>query len=162
MYKQHLLFNLKREIDLIRQIAPLIKEKDLDYRPYEKARSTYQLMQYVSHIGGNMLRWFIDNDLNADEWAEIRENYNTLTINNFSTHLDAQIAMIEKYMDGITEEDLLTKEVEMPWKEKMVLGAAIINAPIKWLCAYRKELFIYLKMNGNTDISTKEAWTIME
>jgi hypothetical protein len=49
----------------------------------------------------------------------------------------------------------------LPSKEKMILGTAIINAPIKWLAAYRLQLFTYLKMNGRSDISTREAWTMM-
>jgi hypothetical protein len=65
-------------------------------------------------------------------------------------------------MNMISEKDLDTMEVELPWKEKMVLGTAIINCPIKWLATYRMQIFMYLKMNGRQDISTKEAWSLLE
>ncbi len=162
MYKQHLLQNLQREIFLLKQLAPFIEERDLDYRPVEKMRSTHELMQYLSGIGATMLRWFVINDLTPDEWVKIRAYRKTVTRENFKERLDEQMEDIIKYMDMISEEDLDKKEVELPSKEKMVLGTAIINAPIKWLASYRMQLFTYLKMNGRHEISTREAWTVME
>ena len=115
MYKQQLLDSLQREIFLLKQIAPLIEEKDLDYRPVEKMRSTIELMQYLSGIGAVMLRWFVKNDLNPEEWGKIREYRKTLTRENFKERLDEQMEQIVKYMDMISEEDLFKKEVELPW-----------------------------------------------
>jgi hypothetical protein len=54
----------------------------------------------------------------------------------------------------------MQKEVEMPWKGKMPLGAAIINAPVKWLTTYRMQLFLYLKMNGRPELATGDAWRL--
>jgi hypothetical protein len=162
MYKEHLYQNLEREIILLKQIAKTIQEKDLDFRPHEKSRSNIELMRYLSGLGANMLRWFIDNDLTPDEWLKIREHQKTLTIENFPARLDEQLATIKRYMDAITEEELLTKEITLPSKEKMILGTAIINAPIKWLASYRLQLFVNLKLNGHETLSTKEAWSVME
>lgn len=161
MYKQQLLQNLQREIFLLKQLAPMIGENDLDFRPTEKMRSTLELMQYLSSIGSAMMRLFVKNDLNPEEWGKIREYRKSLTRENFKERLDEQMADIISYMEQISEEDLVKKEVELPSKEKMILGTAIINAPIKWLAVYRMQLFMYLKMNGRHEISTKEAWTIM-
>lgn len=162
MYKHQLLQNLQREIFLLKQLAPLIEERDLDFRPAEKMRSTMELMQYLSGIGATMLRWFVINDLTPEEWVKIREYRKSLTLENFRDRLDEQMEDIVKYMNMINEEDLVKVEVTLPSKEKMVLGTAIINAPIKWLAAYRMQLFMYLKMNGRSEISTREAWTVIE
>jgi hypothetical protein len=161
MYKQHLLQNLQREIFLLKQLAPMIEERDLDFRPVEKMRSTLELMQYLSTIGASMLRLFVKNDLTPEEWTKIREYRKGVTRENFKDRLDKQMQDILMYMDQISEEDLNKKEVELPSKEKMIMGTAIINAPIKWLAVYRMQLFMYLKMNGRQDISTREAWTVM-
>lgn len=162
MFKQHLIQNLQREIFLLKQLAPLIEEKDLDFRPAEKMRNTLELMQYLSGVGATMLRWFVKNDLTPEEWVKIREHRKTLTRENFKDRLDQQMEEILMYMNMITEEDLNKMEVELPSKEKMILGTAIINAPIKWLAAYRYQLFTYLKMNGRPDLSTREAWTVIQ
>lgn len=161
MYKQHLLQNLQREIFLLKQLAPMIEERDLDFRPVEKMRSTLELMQYLSGIGSTMFRWFLKNDITPEEWVKIREHRKTVTRENFKERLDIQMEEILMYMNMISEEDLNKMEVELPWKEKMILGTAIINCPIKWLATYRMQIFMYLKMNGRHEISTKEAWSIM-
>jgi hypothetical protein len=44
----------------------------------------------------------------------------------------------------------------------MKLGAAIINAPIKWMASYRMQLFLNLKINGNVELGTKDAWIMAE
>ena len=160
MYKEHLIQSLEREIILLKRLALIIEEKDLDFRPHEKLRSTYELMQYLSGVSSVMLRWFIKNDLNPEAWEKIRAYRKTLTVQNFPERLNEQWEEIQNYMKSISEEDLYTKEVELPSKEKMVLGMAILNAPVKWLAAYRMELFVYLKMNGKTELSTKEAWVL--
>jgi hypothetical protein len=158
MYKDQLLFSLEREIQLLKKMAPMIEAKDLDFRPGEKVRSSVELMRYLSYIGGTMLRWFVKDDLNAEVWAGIRAHAGNVTIENFPDYLDQQLADIRSYMAEVTEEDLLNKEVSLPTKEKMMLGAAIINAPIKWLAVYRMQLFVNLKLNGRPELGTRDAW----
>jgi hypothetical protein len=160
MYKQHLLFNLEREINLLKQLAPFIEEQDLDFRPHEKVRSVHELMGYLSNIGALMLRWFVHNDISKEEWVTIREERKHLTREGFIKKLDWQLEQVRHYMNLVSEEDLVMKEVELPSKEKMPLGAAIINAPIKWLSSYRMQLFVFLKMNGRVEIGTREAWSV--
>lgn len=153
--------NMERELLLLRQHASMIQAEELDYRANEKTRSTIELMRYLSGVGATMLRWFIDNDLTKEEWEKINAYRATLTIENFPDRIDEQIVLIRGYMDRITEEDLLHKVIEMPNKEKLPLGAAIIMGPIKWLTTYRMQLFNHLKANGRPDISTPEAWRLL-
>lgn len=162
MYKQHLLQNIEREITLLKQLTPFIEEKDLAFRPVEKVRSTFELMQYLSTIGTYMMRHMLKNDINDEARQQYKEYRSTLTRANFNERLDKQLEEIKTYFSEISEEDLLLKEVSLPTREVLPLGAAIINAPIKWLTAYRMELFVYLKLNGHLELSTKEAWTIIQ
>lgn len=162
MYKEQLLQNMQREIDLLKQLAPVIKESDLHFRPHEKVRSTLELMQYLSGLGAVMMRWLVKNDITPEDWVKIREYRSTLTQENFMERLDQQSKDIAAYFDMITDEDLITKDAILPSKETMKLGAAIINAPIKWMASYRMQLFLNLKINGNVDLGTKDAWIMAE
>lgn len=161
MYKDHLLQNIEREIVLLKRMIPLIEEKDLDFRPTEKVRSTYELMQYLSEIGTTMMHWFLDG-MTPEYRAKVADRRQSLTLTNFAERLDQQVANVRKHMERVSEEDLHNKIVELPSKEKMALGAAIINGPIKWLAAYRMELFVYIKICGKDHISTREAWVVDE
>ncbi len=158
MNKEQLLSSIEREIILLKRLIPLIEEKDLNFRPAEKMRSTYELMQYLSGVGGFVFRWLIKNDVTPDDRKIIADYRATLTLENFSQRLDDDFELMKVYMNNLSEEDLHSMEVELPWKEKMFLGQAIINAPVKWLATYRMQLFMNLKMNGHSELATKDAW----
>ena len=160
MYKQHLTNSMEREIELLKNLSAHIEESDLDFRLSEKTRSTIELMQYLSGLGGIMLRWFIVNDLTQEEWEKIRADRKNVTIADFAERLDKQMADIRHYMGMVSEDDMFNKLVELPWKEKMSLGEAIMNCPVKWLASYRMQLFLNLKVNGKHDLATKHAWVI--
>jgi hypothetical protein len=162
MYKKHLIENLEREIVLLKELIPQIEEKDLQFRPAEKMRSTYEIMQYLSGVGAYMFRWMLKNDITPEVRQEVTEYRSTLTLANFSERMDEQLQSIKMYLSGVTEEDLIVRVVELPWKEKMPLGQAIMNCQVKWMASYRMQLFTYLKMNGNAGIGTKEAWVPKE
>ncbi|MEN9521680.1 MAG: hypothetical protein RL065_57 [Bacteroidota bacterium] len=160
MYKEHLTKSLLKETSSLKKLAALIEEKDLEYRQAEKIRSTLELMQYLSSIGSVMLRWLIKNDITPEDWAAIRAHRTTLTIENFKERIEQQEKEILDWMNSITDEDLINKIALMPTKEEMPLGAAIINAPIKWLTTYRMQLFFNLKANGRPELGTKDAWSV--
>jgi hypothetical protein len=158
MYKQQLLQNLEREIILLKRQAAMIEPKDLDFRPGPKVRSTHELMQYLSGVGYITLSWLYRNDMPPERRAEFREKNAGVTIEDFPQRLDEQWKNIQALMHEIKEEELTTMEVELPWKEKVMLGTGIINSPIKFLTTYRMQMFWNLKLNGRDEISTKEAW----
>jgi hypothetical protein len=159
MYKDHLLHSIEREIAQLKALIPHIEEKDLAFRPNEKVRSTYELMQYLSTIGSTMMHWYLDG-MTQEYRDKAKANRESLTLANFGTRLDEQLKTIKQSMERVKEEDLHNKMVELPYKETMPLGQAIIAGPIRWLAVYRMELFVYLKLIGKTELSTKEAWTL--
>lgn len=156
-YKQHLLLNFEREILLLKRLTAVIQEKDLDFRPMEKVRSTRELMQYLSGIGANMMRAFTE-DIPAEARQKMREYTATANLENIHERLEEQWAAIQHAMSTVTDEDLFSREVELPWKERMALGAAIMHAPLRWLATYRMQLFIQLKMSGHDELGTADAW----
>lgn len=160
MYKQQLLTNIERELMLLKRLADLIEPKDLDFRPGPKVRSTHELMQYLSSVGYITLSWLYKNDMPPERRAQFREKNATVTIEDFPARLDEQWKNIQLVMHEIKEEELMHMEVELPWKEKMTLGAGIINSPIKFLTTYRMQMFWNLKLNGRDELVTKDAWIL--
>ncbi len=59
-------------------------------------------------------------------------------------------------MSAITAEDLETETV-YPWGEKVKLGRALLEAPLKYLTAYRMQLFLYAKQSG-AEVGTANNW----
>ncbi len=157
MYKQHLIRCIGREIQLAKQLIPYIDETKLDYRMFEKTRSTLELMQYLSSIGSCMMQYYAGGMTNED-WKTVDEKNKSVTLQNFGERMDGQQKTILGFFEKISDEDLLNVEVELFWKEKMPLGMAIMQGPVRWLATYRMELFKLLKVSGRPEMSTKQAW----
>ena len=105
----------------------------------------------------------------SDEILEVIDHNDQFTRGDLQARIEAivltimneQQKIIHSYFEKISDDDLLNKEVELFWKEKMPLGLAIMQGPVKWLTTYRMELFKLVKLSGRAEISTKEAWTPM-
>lgn len=145
---------------LLQRLAAIIEEKDLSFSPGEKVRTTHELMQYLSGVGSTVLRWVVKNDLSPEDRAAIRERNSHVTIQDFPQRLAEQLEVVRSIMNDVTEEELLTKEVELPWKEKLPMGAGIMATAMKFLATYRMQLFLNLKLNGRPELGTKEAWVM--
>lgn len=157
MYKQHLLRSIEREIQLAKQLVPFIEEAKLDFRSGEKTRSILEVMQYLSTIGSVMMQYY-EGGMTKEDWQKTGEQNKSVTLQNFSERMDEQQKIIHDYFEKISDDDLLNKEVELFWKEKMPLGVAIMQGPLKWLTAYRMELFKLIKLSGKPEMGTKQAW----
>jgi hypothetical protein len=157
MYKQHLLQAIDREILLTKQLIPFMDETKLDFRFGEKTRSTLEVMQYLSTIGDAMMQYYAGG-MTREHWREVDKRGKAVTLQNFAERMDEQQKLIHSYFEKISDDDLMNKEVELFWKEKMPLGVAIMQGPVKFLTSYRMELFKLVKLSGRPEMSTGEAW----
>lgn len=160
MYKQFLLNSILKEMKLIRRISTLIPEDQLDFRPKEGMRSTLELLRYLSTIGTGMITWW-----NRTDGADLRTHFTELNTKteHISTHnimeaMDGQIALIQEIFDSFTEEDLYTKEVTLPSGAKSLLGEALLETSVKYLTAYKLQLFVNLKMSTDLKLGTPDLW----
>lgn len=124
------------------------------WRPSEGQRSVEELLGYLSVCAISALKGFREPDKG---W---RDHYMAqakgMSVRQFPEFMEKQAQEIEAYFVELTEADL-AKEVKMPWGETWTLGSAILNAPAKWLPAYRMQLFLYLKQNG-IKVITPNLW----
>ena len=45
-----------------------------------------------------------------------------------------------------------------PEHQSKGLGTALVDGPLKWLLAYKMQLFLYVKASGATGIGTSNVW----
>jgi hypothetical protein len=160
MFKQLLLDSIIKEMKVIRRLSTKIPATAIEFRPKEGMRSTLELLQYLSLCGTSMLRYWYNEDGSdfRTYYGLMNEETKKVTAENFVSKMDAQIEMVEKLIEKITEEDLFNKEVTMPAGEKMFLGEGIMSSSIKWLTAYKTQLFVYIKMTSDEKLTTPDLW----
>lgn len=165
MYKQHLLNNIEKEINICRRLYTKLQPDQMNFKPGEGVRSTLELLQYLS-IAGTLMPYYWLNEIDMDFGAYYGT---TVAISRKMPHeefigvMDEQINGIKSIFNGLEEDDLFHKEITYPWNGvKAPLGEAIISTSIKWLAAYKLQLFTFIKLCGGSQLSTADAWMLTD
>jgi len=164
MNKQFLLNNIIKEMKIISRLSTKTPTDQLDFRPKEGMRSSLELLQYLSFSGAGIISyWYRTDDSDFKTYfSGLRNHAQSINQSNFISEMDSQIVLVQELFKNISENELLTKEVDYPWGEKGFLGEAIIATSIKWLTAYKMQLFVNLKLSSLEKFSTPDLWRTTE
>ncbi|MEP6948445.1 MAG: hypothetical protein ABI863_04200 [Ginsengibacter sp.] len=164
MYKQHLLNNIEREINICRRLYTKIPTDQINFRPKEGVRSTLEILQYLCIIGGAMMSYWLkkdDTDFNTFFGASTAAA-GEIQHEHFSDLMDEQMATIKDLFSQVSEEDLFHREVTYPWGGTVPLGEGIISTSVKFLAAYKLQLFLYIKLSTDQKLGTADAWMLTD
>ena len=164
MYKQHLLNNIEKEINICRRLYTKITKGKENFRPKEGLRSILELLQYLTIVGSAMPRYWLkkdDSDFNTF-FDAINTAAKTMPYEQFLTAMDEQKAIIRDLLNQISEEDLINKEVIYPWGGTAAWGEAIIATSIKFLTGYKLQLFLFIKLCDDQKLATPDAWFVSD
>lgn len=165
MYKQQLLNNIEKEMNICRRLYTKLPPDQMNFTPGEGVRTTLELLQYLS-IAGTLMPgyWLKENDTDFGTFygANVAAS-KTMAHEQFLTVMDEQLITIKNLFNQVSEDDLLHKEITYPWSGvKAPLGEAIIATSIKWLAAYKLQLFLFIKLCGDKQLATADAWMLTD
>ncbi len=158
-YKQQILNTITQEIKICQRLYTLLPESMIEYKPQDEMRTTLELLRYLTWCGSSPIEAYVTNDP-AQRDSIYDRNYDyaeTMQARDFHRHMDEQIERINNYLKDVTDDYLLTKEVELPWRVKRIFGEAILETSLKWLTGYKMQLFLYAKLNG-VKLDTGDCW----
>jgi hypothetical protein len=164
MYKQSLLNNIEKEIDICCRLSTKIKPDQLNFKPKEGLRSVLELLQYLSTIGVAMPKFWLtgsNNDFNSF-FKEVTNGSKAVTPENFIPVMKKQKEEINKLFLQLSDDDLINRQINYPWGGSSPLGEAIIATSIKWLSAYKLQLFQLIKISGDESLGTADAWVLTD
>lgn len=151
--KEQYIKSFVKELEIIKHLAEKITPEMLEYRPSEKQRSTLELMQYLGHISATAILSFIDPVNNS--YMELAKAKDLVTFENFISKIDEQIKIVNEQVSVLTDEQLDSEVSFFGMNEK--LSMHLLSA-LKWITAYKMQLFLYIKANGVHHIGTSNAW----
>ncbi|MBN8568585.1 MAG: hypothetical protein J0M18_03050 [Ignavibacteria bacterium] len=162
-HKQNLLNVIEKEIGVIKTISSKVTKEILDYAPMEGMRTTLEVMQYLTWCGSSTIVFFLLDDPSKakENYTKFMEEAKSVTHENFKERMDAELSLIKNCFENISDEDLINKDVELPWKEPMKLGQAIMETTVKWLTGYKMQMYLYMKQNG-IKLDTGDCWIYTE
>ncbi len=153
--------SLLHDLSVAQHLNEKFKAEDAEWKPAENMRSTLQLMQYLTFIGKTFSQQFI-NPPTDHEVA--RTNYRNdakfagenVTFENFSEMIEKEKAEITEAFSGISDSDLERMTYHPFSGDESTLFEAL-QTVVKYVCAYRHQLFLYVKMCG-AEVNTLNNW----
>lgn len=72
--------------------------------------------------------------------------------------MERQKQAIAGIFETMTPPQCATQEATMPAGEKLELGRALLQGPMRWVTGYRMQLFLFAKAAGAKGIGTANSW----
>lgn len=156
MTKQELIDSFHRETSLISFLASRLTPEDLEFRFSPGQRSTLELLRYLSLAGIAPTIALVNG--NWDHWQTYAQRAEDVGLTGVGAAMERQFAEILQVLEPLTEQDLATRRAKTAWNTEMALGAAIVEQSLKFLTAYRMQLFLQAKAASHPAFSTWECW----
>ena len=154
--KNDLLDSLLRENEIVRHLATKVPASGLEHRLTEGQRSSLELLRYCSFCGiGGALAMSTGNWDGYKQWSEKSSN---LSFDEIPAALDRQADAFKGFFAEVTDEAFANQTAKTPLGEELPLGRALLETSLKWMTAYRMQLFLQAKSAGNAEIGTANCW----
>ena len=157
--KEDLKLSLAHEFNVVRHLFTKIPEGKFDYKPTEKQRTTLELLQYLSIAVPAAVAVVSAGDSKA--FHPYVERSKTVTSENFIEIFSQGEKEAIDVIDAFTPEQLLEK-INIFMMGDMTKGVYLVETSLKWIVAYKMQLFLYIKASGNTSIGTSNLWGGMD
>jgi hypothetical protein len=155
--REDLLASMLHEINVVKYLAARIPPGRHNWRPSPGQRSVLELMRYLVRAGSGTTTTLING--NRDHFEALKARCEAVTPLTFDRAMDKQAEDLKRVLGGVSNARLANEKATVPWGgPQMSLGAAIMNTGVKFLTAYRMQLFLYIKQLGVQGISTSENW----
>jgi hypothetical protein len=147
-------------VRILLHLAGKIDRTALDYRPTPKQRSTFELLQYLSIMGPELVKAATAGTFDVPAWtaaeqaAAARDFDQTLAV--IRQQLEDYPALIDRISDDAFREQIVM------FGQPTTRGAFIVNLVLGGCAAYRTQLFCYLKACGREELSTWNLWAGMD
>lgn len=150
---------VKHEVNVLKHLYTKLPKDKLEYRPTPKQRSLQELLDFLP---GNLaiLKHMLDGDWkNAGKTlGDVREAAHK----DFNGTLDREFAKFAETVNSFSDTDITKKDVFLPTGQTVKLGDGLLGFPLKFITAYKMQLFLYLKSCGREELNTFNCWFGMD
>ncbi len=153
--KDDILDSILLECRIVNHLYGEIPEGGLAYRQSPSQRSNLELLQYLSYCGIGGAAWVLD--VTRDSYAEWSRKHGGITWQEFPAAMERQVQALTERFEALQEADL-ERETKLPMGSVVRVEQGLIEMPLKWMTAYRMQLFAGIKASGNSEIWTPDCW----
>jgi hypothetical protein len=146
---------IRHEVAVVKHLYSKVPKDKLSYRPSPGQRSLQELIDFLP------CNLTVIKLLASGEWAsaeKIMKEVREAAAKDFTGTMDRELVAFVKVVNATPVADFANKDVTLPTGAKTKLGDALLNFPLKFISAYKMQLFLYLKACGKTELNTLNAW----
>ena len=158
MNKTDFLRSVEREYFILKLIFAQLAPTGLAFRPSANQRSIEELLRYLSWCGYESARKALAGKDYAE--SEHKKSAEIYPIEKFPERIDEQFTLIKQAIEQISDEDWRSRPSQHWGGQEASLQAALIETTLKWLTAYRMNLFLFAKAAGHPELDRKICWAI--
>ncbi len=154
--KDQFLAAIAHEHNLCKHLFAQLPESCHGTAPADGMRTGHELLTYLTRCSAAPARALIAND-----WSKIREDAaknNSMAVPDFPATMDAQLDELNELIAPLSDADLQNQDSSLPWGAPCKLGEGLVNTSLRFLTAYRMQLFLYAKQAGRKDLGTVDCW----
>jgi len=155
--KDELVGLLQNEVRILVHLAGKVDSKVLDYRPTPKQRSTKELLQYLVVMGPMLIRAIKAGAFDGAAWGAASAEANAMNFDQIMGALQKHSTTYAELLAGYSDADF-RGEIDLFGNGKSSRGAVLVNLVVGGHAAYRTQLFLYLKANGQDQLNTMNLW----
>ncbi len=153
---------ISAECAVLRHLAGKVRDTALDWRPSPDQRSVQETMQYLAFCGIGPARALL-----AGDWSGIgplSESFAGIGPAGFHEAIVGQERELHALLDGLGPGELESRQVKLPWDpdNTVPFGHALYTTSLRFLTAYRMQLFLFLKASGQKNMGFHDAWLGMD
>jgi hypothetical protein len=157
--KENFADSLKHECRVVRHLFEKIPAGSMDFRLTPGQRSTLELLQYLTVIVPASIELVYQGK--SDVFGPFVEKSKAVTAENF-------IAMFEECEKTALEtlskfdSEKLNEVMNVFMMGDKTKGVYLVETILKWIVAYKMQLFLHIKASGNTLVGTSNVWGGMD
>ena len=157
--KSYYLESVAFETNVCKHLFAKIPDGGLEYRPSDNQRSTLELLQHLTMCVLAPAKGLVNSD-----WSHAQadnEHSKSITADGFCAAMDQQLQAVKDLLEPLSGDDM-QRDASLPIGGSTGLGKGLVNFSLKFISAYRLQLFVNIKAAGAPDLTTMNAWFGMD
>lgn len=157
--KSQFLDSFAHETTICKHLHGKLNDGLAAYRPQDGMRSTIELLRYLARCGIAGTYGVVRGTWDVEP---IFEEAAAMELPEFPALMDRQSEEVADLLSGVSNQDFGERMAMVPWRVEMPLARALVETSLKFMTAYRMQLFLYAKQSGVEKLGTSNCWFAMD
>ena len=156
MTKEELVGIMRHEAHVLNHLFTKVRDIDVHHKLSEKQRSVLELFQYLAFMGPTILTAVKSGAFDNEAWKAAEEQAKSADMEGIKAELAGLGDKVAELIEQFDDEEF-RQEMEM-FGNTATKGVHIVRTVLQGYSAYRTQIFVQIKANGQHELNTMNLW----